>query len=343
MLVSFIIVAYNEEKTIKSLFKDIQNQDYPHEKIEVLLIDGMSTDKTREYMEAFSMNRSFNRVVVKENFGKTLPCGWNVALNEAKGDVILRVDAHASIPKDFISNNIKCIESGEKICGGYRPNIIDDETPWKKTLLLAETSMFGSSIAPYRRNSEKRYVNSVFHGAYSREVFEKVGGYNELLARTEDNEMHYRMRQAGYNICFDPNIISYQHTRNSLGKMLKQKYLNGYWIGITMGVSPKCFFLYHFVPLLFVIAIVVTTILALSGSTFLFNTMWALYGVLCVIMTVVSIDYKSLDISNFLLPILFFLLHVSYGVGTVVGLVKMPFKFKWNREVDYENEKKLKV
>ncbi|MBI6013302.1 glycosyltransferase family 2 protein, partial [Clostridium perfringens] len=136
-------------------------------------------------------------------------------------------------------------KSGEKICGGYRENIILNKNHWKETLLLAEKSIFGSSIAPYRRNIGKRYVSSIFHGAYSREVFENTGLFNENLARTEDNEMNYRIRKNGYKICFNPNIKSYQYTRNDLLKMLKQKFLNGYWIGLTLGICPKCISIYH--------------------------------------------------------------------------------------------------
>ena len=116
--------------------------------------------------------------------------------------------------------------------------------------------MFGSSIASYRNNPGKTYVKSLFHAAYRREVFEKVGFFNEELVRTEDNEIHYRMRKAGYKLCFDPDIISYQYTRSSLKAMLKQKYANGYWIGKTSKVCPKCLSIYHFVPFAFVSAII---------------------------------------------------------------------------------------
>ena len=325
MKVSFIVIAYNEEKTIKNLLGDIANQNYPHQLIEVILIDGLSTDTTKKIMEEFSKeNNDFMRVVVKDNPKRTLPCGWNIALSESNNDLIIRVDAHSSIPSDFITKNVECIKSGEKICGGYRPNIIDEETPWKKTLLLAETSMFGSSIATYRRNSGKRYVNSVFHGAYSREVFEKVGLYNELLARTEDNEMHYRMRKAGYNIYFDPQIISYQHTRHSLKKMLKQKYLNGYWIGLTMSISPKCFSIYHFIPFLFVLGICLTTILSSIGRYNLSIIMWSSYWILNILMSVLSIKNERSNIYNLALPILFFMLHVYYGIGTFIGILNLP-------------------
>lgn len=88
-------------------------------------------------------------------------------------------------------------------------------------------------------------MKSLFHAAYRREVFEEIGHYNESLARTEDNEIHYRMRKAGFKLRFCPDIISYQHTRSSLPKMLKQKYGNGYWIGKTSKVCPGCLSIYH--------------------------------------------------------------------------------------------------
>ncbi|MDU4892213.1 MAG: glycosyltransferase family 2 protein [Clostridium sp.] len=323
MKVSFIVIAYNEQDTLKILFHDIVNQDYNHDLIEVILVDGMSTDNTKKVMNEFSQeDNGFMRVVVKDNPKKTLPCGWNIALSESKGEIIIRVDAHSSIPTDFISKNVKCIKGGERICGGYRPNIIDEETPWKKTLLLAETSMFGSSIAPYRRNSERRYVKSVFHGAYSKEVFEKVGFYNELLTRTEDNEMHYRMRKAGYNICFDPNIISYQHTRNSFKKMLKQKYLNGYWIGATLSECTKCFSFYHFVPFLFFMAVIFTTLLSLLGNSSLSLLLWSIYFAVNIIISSITILKNKFSYTNLVLPFLFVMLHLCYGYGTLVGILK---------------------
>ncbi len=325
MIVSFIIIAYNEENTLKDVFRNIKNQDYPHNLVEIILVDGMSTDSTREKMRKFSEEQNnFIRIVIKENTKKTLPCGWNIALKESTGDLIIRIDAHSIIPNNFISKNVECIKSGEKICGGYRPNIIDEETHLKQTLLLAETSMFGSSIAPYRRNIGNSYVKSVFHGAYSREVFEKVGYYNELLDRTEDNEMHYRMRQHGYKICFNQNIISYQHSRNNIKKMLKQKYLNGYWIGLTVGICPNCLSVYHFIPFLFILGIITTTFMAIFGQYTLALVMWSTYIIVNILISILTIKNKKFSITNCILPILFLLLHVSYGIGTLIGLIKMP-------------------
>ena len=330
MKVSFLIIAYNSESTLRGVINDLINQDYPHELIEVILVDGNSTDRTKEIMKEFSkQDNGFIRIEVKDNPKRILPSGWNVALDSVKGEIVLKVDAHASIPSDFVSKNVKCIKSGEKICGGQRPNIIDEETPWKRTLLIAESSMFGSSIAPYRRNTGKTYVKSLFHAAYSKEVFDDVGKFNEDLVRTEDNEIHYRMRKAGYKFCFDPDIISYQHTRNTLKRMLKQKYLNGYWIGRTGKICPQCLSIFHFVPFAFVLAIIFSTILLVLGIKFVSVILWGMYWLMAVLMSIIAIIKEKFFLLVLILPILFFLLHISYGIGTLIGLVRFPiFKYK---------------
>ena len=326
MKVSFAIVAYNEEKTLPRLLDDLRAQDYPREKIEVLLIDSLSTDGTRRIMESFAAeDNGFARVLVLDNPGKTLPYGCNVALENYTGDAIVRIDGHASIPPEFLRKNTEVLEGGERVSGGSRPNIIDEETPWKRTLLSAESSMFGGGAAGYRSGRKRQYVSSVFHGMYCREVYDAVGLYDVRLARTEDNDMSWRIRQAGYRLCYDPDIVSWQHTRPTLRAMLRQKYLNGFWIGRTMGVNPRCFSLFHFVPLCFVLGILLTTALALCGLPLIAALMWAAYA-LCVLAFAVAdwVTDRPFVPAKLLLPVLFLLLHLSYGAGTLAGLVDMP-------------------
>lgn len=331
MLVSVCVVAYNEAKTLPKLLEDIKNQDYPHEKMEVVLIDSMSSDYTKNIMMQFQKDKGdFYGVQVLSNTGKCLAAGCNVALDNYKGQAIIRIDAHASVPKDFIKKNVELLELGESICGGKRPNIIDESTSWKELLLLAESSMFGSSIASYRRSEKKSYVSSIFHGMYRREVYDKVGKYNEQLGRTEDNEMSYRIRKAGYQICYSPDIISYQHTRSSLKGMLKQKYGNGYWVALTLKVCPGCLSIYHFVPLLFVLGIIGTSALGICGFPLLSYLMWGAYWTVAVLMAILSVIGTKKSPYQLILPVLFFLLHLSYGVGSLVGLIKLPF-WKYER------------
>ncbi len=336
MIITVGVIAYNEKKSLGSLLKDICAQTYDHKKIEVILVDGNSTDNTKKIMETFKKNnqKDFYDVKVLSNPKRTQPCGWNVVLNNYSGDAVVRIDAHASIPSNFIEKNIETLSGGEDICGGFRPNIIDSPTPWKETLLLVETSMFGSSIAPYRRQQGKSYVNSLFHGAYKREVFDKVGFFNESLVRTEDNEIHHRMQQAGFKLCFNPEIISYQHTRNSLKGMIKQKFGNGKWIGLTLSVSPKCLSYYHFVPFLFVMGIIFCSIFACFGYPLLLEILLLLYSMFDFVNTVSCFTMRDIHFHYFLLPFLFPLMHIAYGVGTLVGIFQIPF---WKKKLKKEN------
>lgn len=355
MFVTMCVIAYNEQESLPAVLHDICMQDYNHSDMEVVLVDSASTDATKKMMLGFQKENEtdadmhFRRVVVCDNPKKTLPCGWNVALAAYQGDAIVKVDAHASIPVDFVTKNVAVLASGEYISGGQRPSMAAAEGKFSDTLLLAESSMFGAGIAPYRNNPGKTYVNSMFHAMYAREVFDTVGGFDERLVRTEDNEIHYRMRKAGFRLCFDPEIISYQQTRSSLKKMLKQKYANGYWIGLTTGVCPKCLSLYHYVPFAFVLAILFSAAVLLCDWAakghvrvlhvaagivgILTKLMWGMYGILAIGMSVAALftHKKERNITGIALPILFFLLHVSYGIGTLAGFLKLPFWLKGHR------------
>lgn len=339
--VSICIVAYNEQDCLPMLFDNILAQTYPKSQTEIVFVDSCSKDNTKQLFSEFKEkhNSEYKNIVIADNPKKLLASGCNVAITQSSGDIIVRIDAHAQIPPEFAQNNVNHHKEGEMVTGGARPNIIDGDTPYKRTLLMAESSMFGSSIADFRRNSEKRYVKSLFHGAYRREVFEKSGLYNEALGRTEDNEMSMRIRDNGYNMCLCPDIISYQQTRSSLKKMLKQKYGNGYWVGRTLAIAPRCISLYHFVPFVFFLGCIFALLLGLL-SPILPALYFGLYALAAVLMTVSAIvTAEKRHIVNAILPILFFLLHISYGVGTFAGLLSLIAKPPTNEEktVTYMN------
>lgn len=327
MQLSIGVVAYNEEKKLPALLEDIKNQTYPLEKIELVLADSCSGDSTKDLMEQFKEENEhlFLNIQVISNPGKIQSCGWNEVIRAFTTEALIRVDAHSHIPTDFVEMNVKNLMSGEMVSGGVRPTLAENDKAWSRTLLLAEESMFGSSISSFRRKGEKAYVKSFFHGAYKREVLEKVGGFREDLGRTEDNEFHYRIRKAGFKLAMSPDIISYQYIRPTFSKMCKQKYGNGYWIGLTLGVCPGCLSLYHFVPGAFLFGILFTTMLTCIGFPWLSILMWGLYWLLAMAMACLSVRGEKKHVSQLLLPFLFFLLHVSYGAGTWVGLIKMPF------------------
>ena len=137
--------------------------------------------------------------------------------------------------------------------------------------------------------------------------------------------MHYRIRKAGFHLCYSPDIVSFQHTRGSLKGMMKQKFGNGFWVSLTLKVCPRCLSYYHFVPLIFVLAILGTAVLVLVGVWQPAVLMWGCYWATAVIMALLSVRGQSKTVYNWLLPGLFFLLHISYGIGSLIGLIKLPF------------------
>lgn len=322
------VIAYNEHKYLPSLLSNILEQTYKKELMEIILVDSCSSDDTRKIMQQFEEKNKafFNRIIVLDNLAKNQPSGWNVVIDNATSDVILRLDAHAKIPADFVERNMERINFGEYVCGGPRINIIDESTAWKNMLLDAEQSLFGSGIASYRQGTnEKKYVKSVFHGAYRKEVFDSVGLFNKNLLRTEDNEIHYRITKAGYKICYDPHIKSYYQTRNSLKGMLKQKFGNGFWIGRTLFICPGCISLFHMVPFAFVVAIICSIVIGISYSWWMLYLIAIAYS-LFLIMNTLGCLLKSRNLTDLFLPVVYFLMHSVYGIGTLCGIISSVHK-----------------
>lgn len=323
--VSIGVIALNEEAYLPRLLDDIRAQDYPHQLMEVFLIDSGSTDNTRGLMEDFAHSATdFANVRVEENRKQITAAGWNIFLREFSGDVAIRVDAHAKLPPNFVSQSISVLAAGEQVCGGVRPcTVPDDATDWNRVLLAAEESRFGSSIASYRtRCTKPTYTKSLFHAAIRRKVIEDVGPASEVLLRAEDNDFYYRIRQAGYRLRLDPSIVSYQIVRSSLRSMLKQKHGNGYWIGRTCFIQPGAVSLHHLAPLAFVTALTMSTVLALKGRPTMLKLIAGSYTTTAVLMSISAAKDCPRTPAVLALPVVFPLLHIGYGIGTIQGLVE---------------------
>ena len=325
MKVSIGIIALNEEKCLPDILDDIISQTYPHSMTEILLVDSGSIDNTKSIMMDFfdKYRREFLRIKVLDNPGKKQANGWNVVLRNSSGDAIIRIDAHAHIPIDFVSKNIERLEKGEYVCGGRRPSIAEEDTLSAKLLLAAESAVFGSGISSFRNSEKSGYVKSIFHGAYRREVFDKVGFFDERLGRTEDNDIHQRIRAAGYKIFMDKDIVSYQYVRPTLSKMLKQKFMNGYWIGRTLYVNSSCVSWYYFVPLAFVLALIVAVVCLINEEYLIPILLMISYGAVMLISSWGAMKQYDGDFRFSAVAIICFLMHICYGAGTIKGLLKL--------------------
>lgn len=321
--ISVGIIALNEEKYIENIMQDVLKQTYPQKNIELLLIDGGSTDHTKGIMQSFqkAYEDNFLRIIVLDNPRKIQAAGWNVAIKNYQGEALIRIDAHAHIPSDFIEKNVICLEKGEFVCGGRCPYISENKSLWSEILLEAENAMFGSGISNFRTGNKTSYVKSLCHGAYRREVFDKVGLFNEQLGRTEDNDMHQRIMEAGYKNFYDANILSYKYVRPTWKRVLVQKFSNGYWIGRTTSINPKCISTYYYVPAVFVFVLLASILFALLGNYVPLVFLGTIYGALQFVMAGISVIKKK-NIAFMIIPVICFSVHIAYGIGTIKGLAK---------------------
>ena len=335
MKVSIIITARNEEKYLPMLFEDILNQTYPLQNIEVVLMDSNSTDNTRKLMEEFKKNNENLSVQIVTNERQIQAAGFNEGVKHATGDVVLKIDAHSRIPQDFVQKNVNEIIAGAFVCGGNRPTVVDSDDDFSKTLHIVEESALGSSIANYRKSNVKRKVNSIFHGMYRKEVFEKVGLADERLLRTEDNEFHYRVRKAGYDIIFNPEIESYQYIRPTFTKMIQQKFANGYWIGLTSHICRDCLSLFHFGPGVFVATLLI--LMMFTPISFIpLLTVFGLYILAVLGLSIFEISKQKYNHTLLLIPFIMIAVHFAYGIGTIKGWI---FGFEFKKEYFGEEEK----
>jgi len=330
--VSILIPVHNEEVYIHRCLRAVLSQDYPADMVEVWVADGMSSDGTREIInEYISQNPN---VFLMENPGQIVSKGLNILIPKAKGDILIRVDGHCVIASDYVRNCIRHLQE-EDVDGVGGPMHTIGEDDLSEVTALAMSSKFGVGNSSFRTETgQTKLADTVPFPAYTRAIIEKVGLYDEELVRNQDDEYNYRIREAGGRILLAEDVKSEYYSRGSLKKLWKQYFQYGYWKVRVLQKHPRQMSLRQFVPPAFVLALVLTLFL-----TFLIPWGWkALLLLLAIyILTDLSasvITARSQDIKTYLLlPIAFPIIHLSYGLGFLVGL----FKF-WNRWRDKQGQ-----
>ena len=321
ILITAMIVVRNEEKYIKTSLESLLQQDFPEEKYEILIIDGESTDKTANII-ANTLNEYKGKTSIRilKNEKKILAAGWNIGIKEAKGKYVVRIDAHAKANKDFLRKNIETMEQmpADVACVGGKLTSISLEEGGK-TIGKVLSSPFGIGNSKFRYSDKAQYTDTVAFGLYKKEVFEKVGYFDETLERNQDNNMHNRIRKAGYKFYFNPEIKSNYYVRNSLKKMLRQGFLNGKWNIIVFRQDKKSLSIRHIIPLMFVLSIIGLLILSFVNAIFTYILLaeMSLYAILGLVFAIQKTK-NPLEIVKML--IYFLLLHLSYGTGSLVSI-----------------------
>lgn len=320
--VAIVIPTLNEERFISRCLNSIIKQTYEFEKMDVMIIDGGSNDKTKDIVAEYQKSHQNIRFI--ENKKKIQSVAFNIGFKKSTAPYIIRLDAHAEYDSKYISLCIENLKQDEKRGNvGGRCNILPfNQSLWAQTNAILNHSRFGIGGAAFRVSKEAHNTDSVPFGAFPRKIIEKIGGMREDLPRGEDNEYNSRIRKAGYKIFFDPNIISSYFARPTLGASCKQMYANGNSIGYLYYIDREAIGIRHLVPLLFVVSDLFSIIISVLWSPFcyVFCGGLALYIIADAIASIMGA--KENVKCTLPLFILFFCVHVSYGMGTIAGLIK---------------------
>lgn len=320
--VAIVIPTLNEERFISRCLNSIIKQTYEFEKMDVMIIDGGSKDNTKDIVAEYQKSHQNIRFI--ENKKKIQSVAFNIGFKKSTAPYIIRLDAHAEYDSKYISLCIENLKQDEKRGNvGGRCNILPfNQSIWAQTNAILNHSRFGIGGAAFRVSNEAHNTDSVPFGSFPRKIIEKIGGMREDLPRGEDNEYNSRIRKAGYKIFFDPNIISSYFARPTLGASCKQMYANGNSIGYLYYIDREAIGIRHLVPLLFVVSGLFSIIISVLWSPFcyVFCGGLALYLIADAIASIMG----AKDNVKCTLPlfILFFCVHVSYGMGTIAGLIK---------------------
>ncbi len=326
-LISIVMPVFNEERYIKACLDSLLEQDYPKEKMEWLFVDGGSTDKTKAILETYQKEYPA-LIFVLDNPNKTVPYAMNIGIRASRGKYMIRLDAHAEYAKDYISKCAHYLDTtdADNVGGGAETK---SRGKVGEAIALMLSSKFGVGNSEFRTGGAGGYVDTVPFGAFRREVFSNYGGYDERLTRNQDNEMNFRIRKNGGKIYLAPDIHLAYYCRDTVSGIAKMARTNGRWNVITMKMCPGSMGLRHFVPLLMVLSL-----LALGlGSLFWAPARWLLVteALLYLALDVLFSGKQAKKASQFFrLLYLFPLFHISYGLGSLRGLLDL-FSPKYSR------------
>lgn len=322
--ISVLLITYNESQYIRLSLDSLLCQEYPQDLYEIIIIDGGSTDDTISLAKELVAERKESGKTVKVSFiynsKKILAAGWNLGIKSAKGEYVVRIDAHAVAEANFLQLNIETMMKVDAICvGGKLLTKASGETG--ETIKDILSSPFGVGNSSFRTSNVEGYTDTAVYGLYKKEIFERVGYFDENLVRNQDIEMHSRIKRYGGKFYFNPAIVSTYYSRDTINKMLKQAYNNGLWNLIILKKNNAKLSIRHVVPLFFVLFIVTTTVLGIMWRSFwLFEAVVLLLYFLLAIFASIKKTKKIKRV--FKMPLLFFLLHIAYGSGSIMGIFK---------------------
>jgi len=331
MILTIICPTFNEEKYIEKTINSFLQQQLNNIELEILICDGMSTDKTRDIVKSIAAKNSLVRLI--DNPQRRTPFAFNIGLKEAKGDYVAILGAHCQYDNDYLQTCYnKLAEKQVVACSGRIITKVINDTFQAKVCEWVSNSQFGVSGNSFRVVKEG-YVHTVAYAVFKKQALLDLGGYNEKLIRNQDNDMNQRLIDAGYKLYSTWDTKCFYHPPYSIKKLFKYAKTNGSWNAISFFINRKSMRLHHFIPFLFVTTLCLFFIAGIA-EYFINHTCYFLTAFAAIIALhlsvgmIASLILKSGNpfVKILVLPFVFLGFHISYGWGTLKTFITRSFQ-----------------
>lgn len=320
--ISIVIPVYNEEAHIEHCLESVMSQSLPAGSFELIIVDGMSSDNTRQIVSQFASQSSVS-ITLLENPRRTQAVGFNLGAAAAEGEYLVRMDAHSDYPPQYVARCVELlIEKGVQNAGCACVTV--GRTKTGKAIAKLLTSSFAVGGSSFRVGAESGYVDTVPFGTFRRDYFLSIGGFDERLVRSEDNELNSRIRRLGGKIYMTSDLHATYYCRETIPSLAKMAFNNGKWNVLAAHLLPGSISLKYFVPFAFLLSLIIMPALCFLSPVFCW--LFALELLLYFGLAFLSAIKKSNSIVELpLLLLLFPIFHLCYGAGSLVGLLSIVF------------------
>lgn len=324
--VSLIIPCKNENEFIAQCLDSLIANNYPKDKLEILVIDGMSYDGSRDIIKKYI--QKFPYIKMLDNHKKITPTALNIGVKNSNGQILMIISAHSICEPEYISKSVKYLyKYNVDNIGGIMIPIPKKNGLLSSSIIYTMSNPFGIGFSSFRTSVKyPKYVDTVFGGCYRREVFEKIGFFNELLKTGQDKQFNYRLIKSGGKILLHPDIKIYYYARSDFKSFCLNNIRRGFWIIYGAWISKTNYnSLRHYIPLIFVSGFLFLTILYIFNHIFSFFTLalMALYLLLSIAFSIPEVIKNRKLRFLFLIPFMFISAHTLYGFASIWGLIRI--------------------
>jgi glycosyltransferase involved in cell wall biosynthesis len=318
--VTFIMPIRNEERYIRASLQSLVDQNYPASDLEIIVVEGRSSDRTLEIVEG--IRRENPRIRCLDNRAGIVPTAMNIGIRAAQGDVIIRADGHTLYPPDYAATCVKYLaETGADNVGGPLITVPVDESFGAAIVAAVLSSPFGVGNSRFRTSKKEGFVDTVPFGAFRREIFDQIGLYNEKLVRNQDSEFNTRIRKAGGKIYLTPALTTRYYPVKNLLELLKYAFKTSQWHIFTLHENRESKRVRYLAPAVFLL-LLLALLSASVASAVARPLLVGMMGIYCLAGFYFSLRFKGQNLFFVALvqPFASFCFHVAYGAGTLFGL-----------------------